>query len=89
MVDVRAELEGSGSSRWLGLDAIDSCVRVLRRASTRMEGLEATGSVENDPEVTSKWRGKSGGTRFWVNLNQAMLYQASVNVSKDSYAPGS
>ncbi len=54
-----------------------------------MEGLEATGSVENDPEVTSKWRGKSGGTRFWVNLNQAMLYQASVNVSKDSYAPGS
>ena len=54
-----------------------------------MEGLEATGSVENDPEVTGKWWSKSGRTRFWVNLNEAMLYHASVNFSKDSYAPGS
>ena len=35
-----------------------------------MEGLEATGSVENDAEVTGKWGSKSGGTRFWVNLNE-------------------
>ena len=54
-----------------------------------MEGLETTGSVENDPEVTSKWWSKSGGTRLWVNLNGPMLYQGSANVSVDLYAPGS
>jgi hypothetical protein len=54
-----------------------------------MEGLETTGGVENDPEVTSKWRSQSGWTSFWVNLNEPILYQSSVNVKVDSYAPGS
>ena len=54
-----------------------------------MEGLETTGSVKNDPEVTSKWRSQSGGTSFWVNLNKCILYPSSVNVSVNSYAPGS
>ena len=54
-----------------------------------MEGLETTRSVENDPEVTSKWWSKSGRTRLWVNLKGPMLYQGLADVSADSYAPGS
>ncbi len=54
-----------------------------------MEGLEATGRVENDTEVTGKWRSESGGTCFWVNLNEPTLCQASGKASEDSYAPGS
>jgi len=33
-----------------------------------MKRLEATGSVEDDSEVASKWWSEGGGACFWVNL---------------------
>lgn len=33
-----------------------------------MEGLEATGSVEDDAEVAGEGRGEGGGALVWVDL---------------------
>jgi hypothetical protein len=57
----------------LEFDAIDGCIRVLGWTSARMKGLEATGSVEDDTEVASKWWGECSRARFWVNLCKATL----------------
>ena len=73
----------------LTFHAVDSCIGMLGRTSARMEGLEATGSVEDDPKVTGKWRSESGGARFRVNLCKRGVKADSRGVNNSSYAPGS
>ena len=59
------------------LDTIDSCIRVLGWTSARMKRLEATGSVEDNPEVASKGWSEGGRARFWVNLGGGALEQTA------------
>ena len=66
----------------MGLDAIDGRIRMLGWASARMKRLETTRSVEDNPEVASKWWGEGSRARFWVNLCDGASEQAAREPTK-------
>jgi hypothetical protein len=68
LIDIGTKLKRGGGCGGLWLDAINGCIRVLGWTSARMKGLETTGSVEDNPEMTGKWRSEGSGARFWINL---------------------